>query len=354
MDLSIVIPCYNEAETLPRLAEVLDRFVARFVADGRQCEVLLVDDGSTDGSRELEVELAQGRSYLRLVPLRRNFGQTAAMAAGFDLARGEVVVPMDADLQNDPEDIPLLLAKLDEGYDVVSGWRRRRKDFWLTRRLPSIVANRIISRVGGLRLHDYGCTLKAYRRDVLDHVKLYGEMHRFLPLLAKWTGARVAEVEVRHHAREQGRSKYGLGRTFKVLLDLITVKFLGDYSTKPLYFFGGLGFLMCLIGVICGGITLVQKYTMGAWVHRNPLLLLAVFLFIVGVLLVFLGLLGELLVRIYHEALGKPIYLLVTPPAEERAPASDVAPGSSGRPGPSVEMKTETEMDGPTSADGVP
>jgi glycosyltransferase involved in cell wall biosynthesis len=329
--------------------EALDRFVAGFEAGGGQCEVLLVDDGSTDGSRELGAELAGGRPYLRLLALRRNFGQTAAMAAGFDLARGEVVVPLDADLQNDPEDIGRLLAKLDEGYDVVSGWRRRRKDCWLTRRLPSTVANWIISRVGGLRLHDYGCTLKAYRRDVLQHVKLYGEMHRFLPLHAKWTGARVAEVEVRHHPREQGRSKYGLGRTFKVLLDLITVKFLGDYATKPLYFFGGLGFLLCLIGVICGGVTLVQKLTMGAWVHRNPLLLLAVFLFIVGLLLVFLGLLGELLVRVYHEAQGKPIYLLAQPPPAE--PGGPTAPDGE----PTAPDGEPTAPDGgPTAPDGAP
>lgn len=323
MDLSIVIPCYNEVETLPRLAEALDRFVEGFEGSGKRCEVLLVDDGSEDGSRELAAELAEGRPYLQQVALRRNFGQTAAMAAGFDLAQGEVVVPMDADLQNDPEDIPLLLDKLDEGYDVVSGWRRRRKDFWLTRRLPSAVANWFISRVGGVRLHDYGCTLKAYRRELLQHVKLYGEMHRFIPLHAKWSGARVAELEVSHHPRKQGRSKYGLGRTFKVLLDLITVKFLGDYSTKPLYFFGSMGFFLCFSGVVCGGITLFQKYSQGAWVHRNPLLLLAVFLFIVGLLLVFLGLLGELLVRIYHEAQGKPIYLLAPPPSPEEDPSPD-------------------------------
>ncbi len=327
LDLSIVIPCFNEVESLPRLVEALDRFVEGFTADGGTCEVLLVDDGSTDGSRALEAELVAQRPYLRHLQLRRNFGQTAAMAAGFDHARGEVVVPMDADLQNDPEDIPMLLAKLDEGYDVVSGWRRRRKDFWLTRRLPSSVANWVISRVGGLRLHDYGCTLKAYRKDVLQHVQLYGEMHRFIPLHAKWAGARVAEVEVNHHARSQGRSKYGIGRTFKVLLDLITVKFLGDYSTKPLYFFGGLGFLLCLLGVICGGITLVQKFTIDAWVHRNPMLQLAVFLFIVGLLLVFMGLLGELLVRVYHEAQGKPIYLLAEVPDDGSSEkTTDAAP----------------------------
>jgi len=329
LDLSIVIPCYNEVESLPRLAETLDCFVAGFEKSGRQCEVLLVDDGSTDGSRALGAELAVGRPYLRQLSLRRNFGQTAAMAAGFDLARGQIVVPMDADLQNDPEDIPRLMDKIDEGFDVVSGWRRRRKDAWLTRRLPSAVANWFISRVGGLRLHDYGCTLKAYRRELLQHIKLYGEMHRFIPLHAKWSGARVTELEVSHHPRTLGRSKYGLGRTFKVLLDLITVKFLGDYSTKPLYFFGAMGFFLCLAGVVCGGITLVQKYSQGAWVHRNPLLLLAVFLFIVGLLLVSMGLLGELLVRIYHEAQGKPIYLLAATPPEESAPDPDATAGSS-------------------------
>ncbi len=310
MDLSIVIPCFNEVESLPPLFERLDAFVQEFSASERTCEVLLVDDGSRDGSAELATGLVAERPWLRVLRLRRNFGQTAAMAAGFDHAHGEVVVPMDADGQNDPADIPQLLARLDEGYDVVSGWRRRRQDPWLTRRLPSAVANWIIGRVGGLRLHDYGCTLKAYRREVLEHVHLYGEMHRFIPLHAKWTGARVAEEEVSHHPRRQGRSKYGLGRTLKVLPDVITVKFLGDYSTKPLYFFGGLGGLLCLAGVVCAAITLIQKYTQGAWVHRNPLLLVAVFLFIIGMLLVAMGLLGELLVRTYHEATGTPIYLL--------------------------------------------
>ncbi|MFH2006918.1 MAG: glycosyltransferase family 2 protein [bacterium] len=325
MDLSIVIPCYNEVESLPPLVEALDRFVADHQSRGGSVEVLVVDDGSTDGSPELVGGLAATRPHLRLIRLRRNFGQTAAMAAGFDHATGEVVVPMDADLQNDPADIPLLLERLDEGYDVVSGWRRRRQDFWLTRRLPSTIANWVIGRVGGLRLHDYGCTLKAYRRDVLQHVHLYGEMHRFIPLHAKWTGARVAEVEVSHHPRRQGRSKYGLGRTFKVLLDLITVKFLGDFSTKPLYFFGGVGSVLCLGGVASAIVTLVQKYSSGAWVHRNPLLLVAVFLFIIGLLLISMGLLGELLVRVYHESQGKPIYILAEPVRPRDASRSTAA-----------------------------
>jgi glycosyltransferase involved in cell wall biosynthesis len=319
MDLTIVIPCYNEVECLPDLLATLDRFVDGFVAGGRTCEVILVDDGSTDGSADVALGATADRTWLRVLRLRRNFGQTAAMAAGFDHARGDVIVPMDADLQNDPEDIPRLLAEIDRGYDVASGWRRRRQDTFLTRRLPSAVANWFIGRVGGLRLHDYGCTLKAYRREALEHVHLYGEMHRFIPLLARWTGATVTEVEVNHHPRTRGRSKYGLGRTLKVLLDLITVKFLGDYSTKPLYFFGGLGTLLCLAGVASGIFTLVQKFSQGAWVHRNPLLLLAVFLFIVGLLLVAMGLLGELLVRTYHEAQGKPIYLLAL--ERQRSPA---------------------------------
>jgi len=243
--------------------------------------------------------------------LRRNYGQTAAMAAGFDRARGAYIVPMDADLQNDPDDIPMLLAKLEEGFDVVSGWRKERKDRALTRRLPSRIANWVIGKVGGLPLHDYGCTLKAYRREFLAPVRLYGEMHRFIPIYAKWAGARVTEVVVRHHARSEGRSKYGLGRTLKVLLDLMTVKFLGDYSTKPLYLFGRWGFLLCFLGVICGAITLVQKFLSPMnYAHRNPLLLLAVFLFVIGIQLVGMGLLAELQVRTYHESQSKPTYLV--------------------------------------------
>jgi len=321
IELTVVIPCFNEHESLPPLFERLDALVADLAAQRRRCEVLLVDDGSTDGSAALAELHGETRPWLRVLRLRRNFGQTAALAAGFDHARGEVVVPLDADGQNDPADIPRLLTEVEAGYDVVSGWRRRRRDPWLTRRLPSAVANRIIGWVGGLPLHDYGCSLKAYRREVLEHVHLYGEMHRFIPLHAKWAGARVTEVEVTHHPRRAGRSKYGLGRTLKVLLDLITVKFLGDYSTKPLYFFGGLGSVLCLAGVIAAVVTLVQKYTLGAWVHRNPLLLVAIFLFIVGVLLIAMGLLGELLVRTYHEATGTPTYLLCRPrgPAPRRA-----------------------------------
>ncbi len=225
--ISIVIPCFNEEETVARLVAALDDAVRKLEAAGRPTEVIVVDDGSSDDTFPRLRAAAATRAWLRLVRFRRNFGQTAAMAAGFDRARGPYVVPMDADLQNDPEDIPLLLARLEEGYDIVSGWRKNRQDKALTRRLPSTIANWLIGRVTGVRLHDYGCTLKAYRREVLAPVRLYGEMHRFIPVYAKWSGARITEQVVRHHARKEGKSKYGLARTLKVLLDLMTVKFLG-------------------------------------------------------------------------------------------------------------------------------
>jgi glycosyltransferase involved in cell wall biosynthesis len=317
--VSVVIPCYEEEQTIGRLAAALDAAVAKLVAAGRPTEVIVVDDGSRDGTWAKLIEAARTRPWLRLLRLRRNFGQTAAMSAGFARARGAYIVPMDADLQNDPDDIGLLLAKIEEGYDVVSGWRKDRQDKALTRRLPSVLANRLIGWVGGLRLHDYGCTLKAYRREVLEPVRLYGEMHRFIPIYAKWSGARVTEMVVRHHARREGKSKYGLGRTLKVVLDLLTVKFLGDYSTKPLYLFGKYGVILCLLGVVCGIITLLQKIFEGAWAHRNPMLLLAVLLFIVGMQLIGMGLLAELQVRTYHESQEKPIYLI----AEEHEPAAE-------------------------------
>jgi glycosyltransferase involved in cell wall biosynthesis len=326
MDVSIVIPYFDEGATWPRLLEALDASEARLAALGKRSEVVLVDDGSRDGSWPALRAAAGARPWLHLIRLRRNFGQTAAMAAGFRAARGDIVVPMDADLQNDPSDIPRLLAKLDEGYDVVSGWRRERKDALLSRRLPSRIANWLVGRVSGLRLHDTGCTLKAYRRTFLEGVSLYGEMHRFIPLFAHWQGARVTELEVSHHARREGRSKYGLGRTFNVLMDLVTVKFLGDFSTKPLYFFGKTGALFCLAGTLVAALTLYEKYFTAehVWVHKNPLFGVAVFLFMLGVQLVMMGLLAELQVRTYHEAQGKPTYLVGEtvngePAASERA-----------------------------------
>jgi glycosyltransferase involved in cell wall biosynthesis len=309
--VSIVIPCYNEAETVPRLAAALDDAVAKLEAGGRPTEVLVVDDGSTDDSFARLKAAAATRPWLRLVRFRRNFGQTAAMAAGFDRARGAYVVPMDADLQNDPDDIPRLLARLEEGFDIVSGWRKDRQDKALTRRLPSKIANWLIGRVSGVHLHDYGCTLKAYRREVIANIRLYGEMHRFIPVHAKWSGARITEEVVRHHPRKEGQSKYGLARTLKVLLDLTTVKFLGDYSTKPLYIFGLWGFMFIAAGFVSGVVTLVEKFMNPMnYAHRNPLLLLAVMLFVVGVQLIGMGLLAELAVRTYHESQQKSIYLV--------------------------------------------
>lgn len=326
MKLSVVIPCYNEVQTIPRLIAALDRAVASLREQGHQTEVLIIDDGSRDGSPAALKEAALlPRPWLRIVVLRRNFGQTAAMSAGFDLATGDVIIPMDADMQNDPADIPRLLAKLEEGEgcDVVSGWRRVRKDGLLTRKLPSWMANWLIGRVSGVRLHDYGCTLKAYRREVLRPVRLYGEMHRFIPIYAHWQGARVSELEVAHHPRLEGHSKYGLLRTFKVLLDLIMVKFLGSYSTKPLYFFGTLGALLCTAGTFAALFTLYQKFFTDehVWVHKNPLFGVAVFLFLVGGQSVMLGILAELQIRTYHESQTKPIYVvkdIVNPSSTER------------------------------------
>jgi glycosyltransferase involved in cell wall biosynthesis len=321
--VSIVVPLYNEEATVPRLCAALDDAVAKLEAGGRSTEVLIVDDGSRDDSYPRLKAAAATRPWMRLIRFRRNFGQTAAMAAGFDRARGAVLVPMDADLQNDPDDIPLLLGRLEEGYDIVSGWRKNRQDKALSRRLPSKIANWLIGRVSGVRLHDYGCTLKAYRREVLEPVRLYGEMHRFIPVYAKWSGARITEQVVRHHARKEGKSKYGLARTLKVLLDLTTVKFLGDYSTKPLYLFGLWGMLSILGGIAAGAVTVIEKLMNPTlYAHRNPLLLLAVMLFVVGVQLIGMGLLAELLVRTYHESQQKPVYLI----AEEVNAPADPAP----------------------------
>jgi glycosyltransferase involved in cell wall biosynthesis len=333
-EISIVIPCYNEAEVLPRLLSALDRSVAELLGLGHPTEVLLVDDGSSDGGFAQLREAARTRPWLRALRFRRNFGQTAAMAAGFARARGTCIVALDADMQNDPKDIPLLIDKLHEGYDVVSGWRKDRKDKAITRRLPSRIANWLIGVVGGLPLHDYGCTLKAYRREVLEPVRLYGEMHRFIPIYAKWAGARVTEMVVTHHPRLEGKSKYGLGRTVKVLFDLLTVKFLGDYSTKPLYLFGGAGLTLCLLGMGAVAGVIAEKILSNTWPHKMTLLLLAVMLFIVGIQLIGMGLLAELQVRTYHESQAKPTYLIaeeVNACAESPASSPAAIPPASAR-----------------------
>jgi len=304
--LSIVVPVFNEEQNVPLLAEEI-----RLALDphGIAYEVVAVDDGSTDGSwAQLESVRAQDPRWI-LVGLRRNFGQTAAMSAGFDHARGDVIVTLDGDLQNDPADIPRLL-HLAKDHDVVSGWRRHRQDPFLTRRLPSVLANWLISRVTGVRLHDYGCTLKAYRREVVEHLHLYGEMHRFIPAIASWMGISLVEVETRHRARRFGRSKYGLARTLRVILDLLTVKFLLSFATKPIQVFGLLGVGAAAVGCAIGGYLSVLKLVFGVGIGGRPLLFLGVLLILVGVQLIVMGLLGEMLVRVYHESQRKPIYMV--------------------------------------------
>ena len=305
MDLSVVVPIFNEEDNIP----ILHGRITDALSDASlDYELILVDDGSSDNSYPALKRLAAHDDRVKVVRMRRNFGQTAAMAAGFDLASGRVVVPMDGDLQNDPLDIPLLLAKIDEGYDVVSGWRKDRKDTFVNRRLPSILANSFISHMTGVHLHDYGCTLKAYRRDVLDDVNLYGEMHRFVPALASQVGARVTEMPVRHHERLHGVSKYGISRTMKVILDLMTVKFLLSYSTKPIQLFGRWGIYTLGAGTLSGAATVYMKLFEQMSMNRNPLLILTAFLLFMGIQFIVLGLLAELSARTYYEAQGKQIY----------------------------------------------
>jgi len=307
VDLSIVIPLYNEEESVRPL---LARLFATLSALPQSWEVIIVDDGSRDQSFTVLKELAQGDKRLKVVRFRRNFGQTAAFAAGFDLAQGAIVITMDADLQNDPADIPILLDKIAEGYDIVSGWRIRRQDPFLSRRLPSRVANWLIGRVTGVRLHDYGCSLKAYRLEVVKNIHLYGELHRFIPALASWMGIRVAEVPVHHEPRRFGRSKYGLSRTARVLLDLLTVRFLLFYGTRPSHVFGLLGLLSFGLGLAAALYLSFIKLVLGQSIGNRPLLILSVLLLVVGVQMVTMGLLAELMVRTYHESQRKPIYFV--------------------------------------------
>lgn len=305
--VSLVIPCYNEEESVDELLGEAFRILDDNDITG---EIVVVDDGSSDNTWEKLSAWGDKEPRLKLVRFRRNFGQTAAMVAGLDHAHGEIIIPLDADLQNDPGAIPELLQKIDEGYDLVSGWRKNRQDRFFSRKLPSRIANAIISFVSGVKLHDYGCTLKAYRREVLDPVQLYGEMHRFIPIYAVWAGAKVTEVVVNHRARKYGVSKYGITRTFKVILDLLVVKFLGTYGTKPIYFFGALGFMLFLGGGLSAAWVLFEKYAHGVWAHRNPFLSIAVFLSSLGVQSLFLGLLAEIGIRTYHESQSRPIYMV--------------------------------------------
>jgi glycosyltransferase involved in cell wall biosynthesis len=307
LDLSIVVPIYNEEDNILPLHE---RVVASLSPTGLAYELIFVDDGSSDASFARLADVAARDSHVKVIRFRRNFGQTAAMAAGFDGASGSVVIPMDGDLQNDPADIPRLLAKINEGYDVVSGWRKHRKDTFINRKLPSIIANTLISRLTGVHLHDYGCTLKAYRREVLDGINLYGEMHRFVPALASQVGAKVTELPVNHFPRLHGTSKYGISRTVRVVLDLMTVKFLLAYSTKPIQLFGKWGIYTLMAGGLSGSATVYMKFFEHMNMNRNPLLTLTAFLLFMGVQFIAMGLLGELNARTYYEAQSKPIYVV--------------------------------------------
>jgi glycosyltransferase involved in cell wall biosynthesis len=308
LDVSIVIPLLNEEKNIrPLYKEISDALSGRY-----RYEMIFVDDGSTDGSYDILAELAKSDTTVKVIKLRRNFGQTAAMSAGFDHARGKIICPCDGDRQNDPADIPNLISKLDDGYDIVSGWRKKRHDKAVTRLLPSMIANKLIAAITGVKLHDFGCTLKTYRREVLQETRLYGEMHRFIPALAAWSGARVGELVVNHRPRTAGTAKYGLNRTFKVVLDLITVKFLGSYSTKPIYIFGGVGFSCGLGAGISGLLVLYQKFISAQHLsmNRNPLLILTAILIITGVQFILMGLLAEIMVRTYHESQNRPTYVI--------------------------------------------
>jgi glycosyltransferase involved in cell wall biosynthesis len=340
MRLSIVIPVYNEVDNVKRLHQAIQNALQDMLEDW---EVVYVDDGSTDDSLHALEEIEAGDpGHAVIVALRRNFGQTAAIAAGIDNAQGKIICLMDADLQNDPSDIPMMLDKIDEGYDVVSGWRKNRQDKFVTRKIPSRVANGLISQVTGVHLHDYGCTLKAYRREVLTGFRLYGEMHRFIPAYAYSVGAKIIEVPVKHHARQYGKTKYGLNRTIKVILDLFTVKFLISYSNKPIYLFGGTGVILILISLAAMLFLLVRRFAFNISVFSSPLFIISTMFMILGFQSILMGLIAELLVRTYHESQSKPTYTVrrvirnelsiagsstVEEPAAGRPPARHPMPG---------------------------
>ena len=304
--ISVVIPIFNEGENISPLYQELKAVMEKL---GAEYEVIFVDDGSDDASNEILQRLAQGNKRIKVIQFRKNFGQTAAIAAGVEHAQGEIIVTMDGDRQNDPQDIPRLLEQLEQGYDVASGWRKNRKDPFLSKKFPSAVANRLISWLTRVRLHDYGCTLKAYRRDILKDVRLYGEMHRFIPAYASWVGARITELEVAHHPRKHGKSKYGLSRTSSIILDLITILFLQRYSTKPIRLFGGAGMTLFVLGIFTGLFVLFRRIIWGGvWI--SPMILISFLFITMGVMFVLLGLIAEIIIRTYHESQGKPIYAI--------------------------------------------
>ncbi len=303
--LSVVIPVFNEEDNIEALCS---KTISALKELGHPWEIIFIDDGSTDASYAKLAQIASGQDNLKVVRFVRNFGQTAALAAGIDHARGEIIIPLDADLQNDPADIGKLLDKLDEGYDVVSGWRKKRHDEFITRLIPSWIANKIISVISGVKLHDYGCSLKVYRREVLQDVKLYGEMHRFVPIYASWEGAKVTEMPITHYPRQFGKSKYGISRTFKVILDLVTVKFLSTYFTKPIYVFGMAGFICLGISLAAFAWMVVLKYFYSTTFVETPLPVLVAMFFVVSIQFMLMGILAEILMRTYHESQDKRIY----------------------------------------------
>jgi glycosyltransferase involved in cell wall biosynthesis len=308
VELSIVVPVFNEQGSLEGLYEE----ILQAISGKYDSEIIFVDDGSTDNSLDILTGFQQDDDRVRVIRFRSNFGQTAALSAGFEHSRGRIIIPLDADGQNDPGDIPKLVEKLDEGYDIVSGWRKKRHDGILKRKLPSWVANWLIARITGVKLHDFGCTLKAYRAESLKEINLYGEMHRFIPVLGSWSGEKVAEMIVNHRPRTTGATKYGLGRTIKVVLDLVTIKFLMSFSTKPIYVFGGLGVLSGMGAVLSGFVVLYQKFLSASHLsmNRNPLLVLTAMLITASIQFILMGLLAELLVRTYHESQGRKIYMI--------------------------------------------
>jgi glycosyltransferase involved in cell wall biosynthesis len=305
-EVSVVVPLVNEQDNIGPLYEQ----ITRTLKDKYQYEIIFVDDGSSDNSFNILADLQKADDRMRIISFRKNFGQTAALSAGFAHAKGKIIVAIDADLQNDPADIPVMIDKLNEGFDIVSGWRKKRHDNAITRLLPSKIANWIISRITGVKLHDYGCTLKVYRREVLEETKLYGEMHRFIPALASWSGAKIAEITVNHRPRTAGKTKYGIGRTLKVILDLITVKFLGSFSTKPIYIFGGLGLASGIGAIASGWYVVYQKIANDFAINRNPMLVLTAMLITTTIQFILMGLLAELLVRTYHESQNRPTYVI--------------------------------------------
>jgi glycosyltransferase involved in cell wall biosynthesis len=308
LQVSVVVPLMNEEDNIGHLY----RHIIESLDSKYEYEMIFIDDGSTDNSFNKLIQLQNSDKRLRVIRFRRNFGQTAALSAGFAKARGQIIVALDADLQNDPADIPAMIDKLNEGYDVVSGWRKKRHDKAITRLLPSMIANCLIAKITGVKLHDFGCTLKVYNKNILNQINLYGEMHRFIPALASWNGARICEMVVNHRPRTAGKAKYGLARTFKVMLDLVTVKFLGSYSTKPIYIFGGMGIACMLASFLAAIAVLYQKFlaTPHLAINRNPLFYLSVMLVTGAIQFILMGLMAELLIRTYHESQNRPTYVI--------------------------------------------